>query len=168
MYPYTYDELQTLDLNQCSIYSHTLTDGFLGDFYTFNLGTLQKFFVKYGTSTSPKLDLIKYDETYILQGIPGVKFNATSTYIFDVFIDDLGEISDQNVVWQDGPYMLKLYSDDSDLVYYKPIKLIRESDSFSTQQDIKDIKDLIDAESKEIQSDIDYIPSQHTNAKIIM
>ena len=89
MYPYTYDELQTLDLNQCSIYSHTLTDGFLGDFYTFNLGTLQKFFVKYGTSTSPKLDLIKYDETYILKEIPGVKFNATSTYIFDVFIDDM-------------------------------------------------------------------------------
>lgn len=64
--------------------------------------------------------------------------------------------------------MLKLYSDDSDLVYYKPIKLIRESDSFSTQQDIKDIKDLINAESQEIQSDIDYIPSQHTSAKIIM
>ena len=65
-------------------------------------------------------------------------------------------------------YILKIYSDDSDLKYYKSIKLIRETESTSTKQDISDIEDMINSESKEIQSDIDYIPSQYTNAKIKM
>lgn len=167
MYPYTYDGITTIDLAQCSIFSHTLSDGFLGDFYEFPLGTLQKIFVKYGTSNSPKLDLIKYDESYIISGLLAVKFNATESYVFDLFFDDLGEINNGSV-WQDGFYMLKLYSDDSDLVYYKPIKLIRDTDTKATQSDIDEIKDLINAESKEIQSDIDYIPSQQTVAKIRM
>ena len=167
MYPYTYDGIGTIDLAQCSIFSHTLTDGFLGDFYEFPLGTLQKIFVKYGTSAIPKLDLIKYDESYIITGQTAVKFNATVSYVFDVFFDDLGEISN-GVVWQDGFYMLKLYSDDSDLVYYKPIKLIRDTETKATQSDIDEIKDLINSESKEIQSDIDYIPSQQATAKIRM
>jgi hypothetical protein len=168
MYPYTYDNINTIDLAQCSIYSHTLTDGFLGDFYEFSLGTLQKIFVKYGTSLAPKLDLIKYDESYILKGLTGVKFNATESYSFDIFLDDLGEISSEGIIWQDGSYMLKLYSDDSDLVYYKPIKLIRETETQSTKADITELKDMISSESKEIQSDIDYIPSQNTTAKIRM
>ena len=167
MYPYTYDNIGTVDLAQCSIFSHTLSDGFLGDFYEFTLGTLQKIFVKYGTSNAPKLDLIKYDESYIISAQIGTKFNATNSYVFDLFFDDLGEISN-GVVWQDGFYMLKLYSDDSDLVYYKPIKLIRDSETKSTQSDIDEIKSLINAESKEIQSDIDYIPSQQSTARIRM
>ncbi len=168
MYPYTYDNITNIDLAQCSIFSHTLTDGFLGDFNVFTLGTIQKIFVKYGTSLSPKLDIIKYDESYILKNILGSKFNATNTYYFDIFIDDLGETSTEGIIWQDGSYMLRLYSDDSDLVYYKPINLIRETESISTKGDISELKDIISAESKEIQSDIDYIPSQQASAKIKM
>lgn len=168
MYPYTYDNIANIDLAQCSIFSYTLSDGFLGDFYEFTLGTLQKIFVKYGTSLSPKLDLIKYDESYIIIGQQATKFNATESYVFDVFFDDLGSISTSGVVWQDGFYMLKLYSDDSDLVYYKPIKLIRDTETKATQSDIDEIKDMINAESKEIQSDIDYIPSQQSTARIRM
>ena len=164
MYPYTYDNITTIDLAQCSIFSHTLTDGFIGNFYEFTLGTLEKIFVKYGTG-SPKLDLIKSDgsiiETYTSQTFENL-------YYFDIYFDELGEMSTNNVVWQDGVYILKMYSDDSDLIYYRTIKLIRENESTSTKQDITDIKNIIDSESKEIQSDIDYIPSQYTNAKIKM
>lgn len=168
MYPYTYDNIGTIDLAQCSVFSHMLSDGFLGDYYEFTLGTLQKIFVKYGTSEHPKLDLIKYDESYIVKGLTSNKFNATNSWVFDLFIDELGETNAENIIWQDGFYMMKLYSDDSDLVYYKPIKLIRELDTRSTQSDINELKDMISAESKEIQSDIDYIPSQQTSAKIRM
>ncbi len=167
MYPYTYDNITTIDLAQCSIYSHTLTDGFLGDFYEFVLGNLEQIFVKYGTSVNPKIDIIKNNEALILKEITGSRFND-SIYSFNIFFDELGEISPEGVIWQDGVYILKIYSDDSDLVYYKPIKLIRENDARSTQQDIKDIIDAIGSESNEIQSDIDYIPYQHTGAKIKM
>ena len=164
MYPYIYDNITTIDLAQCSIFSHTLTDGFIGNFYEFTLGSLEKIFVKYGTG-SPKLDLMKPDGSILETYNPQTFENM---YYFDIYFDELGEISTNNVIWQDGIYILKIYSDDSDLKYYRSIKLIRESESTSTKQDISDIKDMINAESKEIQSDIDYIPSQHTNAKIRM
>lgn len=163
MYPYTYDNITTIDLAQCSIFSHTLTDGFIGDFYEFTLGTFEKIFVKYGTGV-PKLDLIKSDGS-IMNTFNSIAFD--SLYYFDIYFDELGELTN-NVIWQDGIYILKIYSDDSDLKYYKTIKLIRETESRSTKQDINDIKNIIDSESKEIQSDIDYIPSQYTNAKIKM
>ena len=164
MYPYTYDNITTIDFAQCSIFSHTLTDGFIGNFYEFTLGSLEKIFAKYGTGL-PKLDLMKPDGS-ILETYNPQQFE--NMYYFDIYFDELGEMSTNNVIWQDGIYILKIYSDDSDLKYYKSIKLIRETESQSTKQDISDIKDMINSESKEIQSDIDYIPSQHTAAKIRM
>ena len=164
MYPYTYDNITTIDLAQCSIFSHTLTDGFIGNFYEFSLGSLEKIFAKYGTGL-PKLDLVKSDGSIVETYNPETFENM---YFFNIYFDELGEISTNNVIWQDGIYVLKLYSDDSDLIYYRTIKLIRETEIGSTKQDITDIKDMINSESKEIQSDIDYIPSQHNTAKIKM
>ena len=121
MYPYTYDNITTIDLAQCSIFSHTLTDGFIGNFYEFSLGSLEKIFTKYGTGL-PKLDLMKSDgsivETYNSETFENM-------YFFNIYFDELGELSTNNVIWQDGIYVLKLYSDDSDLIYYRTIKFLR-------------------------------------------
>ena len=80
MYPYIYDNITTIDLAQCSIFSHTLTDGFIGNFYEFTLGSLEKIFVKYGTA-SPKLDLIKSDGSILETYNPGTFENL---YYFDI------------------------------------------------------------------------------------
>lgn len=167
-YPLEYDNLENLDLNECVSYSHSLTDGILGDFYKVPLGDLLRVFARYSASTTPLLSLVKYDQTYLEKDIPGIEFNGTGTYYFDIVIGDLGEKTPDDYVWQDGFYVLKLHSANSDIVYSKPIKLIRTEDACATRQDLTEVSEQITEQSNEIQSDIDYVPSQRSGASIKM
>ena len=167
-YPLEYDQLEPLDMSECVAYSHSLNDGILGDFYTLQLGELIRVFGKYSSSESPLLSLVKYDQTYVETDIPGVNFNNTGTYYFDIVLGDLGETTPEGVVWQDGFYVLKLYSNDSDKIYSKPIKIIRTEDALSTKEDIATLTEVLSKYSEEISSDIEYLPSNNTNASIRM
>jgi hypothetical protein len=167
-YPSTYDNIEGLDYNDCIAYSHSTTDGILGDFYVVPLGDLIRVFARYHPSDFPKLAIIKYDQTYVEKDIPGTLFNGTGMHYFDLVMGDLGETSSEGVLWQDGYYVLKVYSTESEITYSKPIKVIRTDDTCASRQDVEDLGTKIDEHSTEIQSDIDYVPSQHSGATIRM
>ena len=83
-YPYDYDNLEVLDYEQCSIFSASLTDGFIGNNHEIILGTFESILVKYGTSENPKLDIMKMSNDVILSSIAGVKKDPT-IFSFDIF-----------------------------------------------------------------------------------
>jgi hypothetical protein len=167
-YPYGYDDIETLDVNDCIMYSHSMHDGILGDFYKVPLGELIRVFARYSPGNTPKLSLIKYDQTYIEKDIPGTVFNGTGMFYFDLVIGELGEVTTEGLIWQDGFYVLKVHSDESEITYSKPIQLSRTEDVCATKSDLDELGTRIDKHSTEIQSDIDYVPSQQSTARIRM
>lgn len=149
------------------IFTSSLADGILGDFYMLPLGKMLKVFCKY-TKGTPLLSIVKFDQSYIEQNISGIQFNGTGTYVFDILIGELGDTSSTDTLWQDGFYVIKLHSEESDEIYNKPIELVREDSVCASKEDNQDILNAIANQSTEIQSDITVASDNRNKATIRM
>lgn len=135
-YPDNYESIEGIREESCAAYAASARNGIDGDYYQISLGSMMKVFGVYSYSEAPLLAIIKYDQTYMVKDIPGVPFNGTGSYYFDIFIGDLGDPAETGI-WQDGDYILKLYSADNESIYTKAIKLMRPANMPVTLEELK-------------------------------
>lgn len=135
---------QIISCESSSISSEDSTIVILGDFYELKLGSFIKVYVKCKLGI-PTLE-IKNSNAIIMETFTSSTYNSTpDLYVFDVFIDDLGEMSTGGINWQDGYYVMKVQSDLLPPAI-KPIQLVRPEDYRSSLSDISNSADIMSEE----------------------
>jgi hypothetical protein len=126
-YPESYDELTGLDLGECALYAHTLTDGILDTTSNIELDSRYYVYAIYGSAV-PKLDIIDplNDELFV-SAIEGEYLENASLYRFTVDVPTAYTTAEGETSWAEKGAVLKLYSDDSPLIFRKHIDIITKS-----------------------------------------
>ena len=137
-YPEDYDNLTDLDLGECSLFSHVLHDGIIDTADQVELNNQYNVYAKYGSGT-PKLAIIDPSNDEILKSeIEAEWLENSAVYKFTVDIPADGTDGEGDTVWEEKGAILKVYSDDSDLVFRKYVHIITKA---CTQADMCDTLD---------------------------
>ena len=157
MFPDTIELIEEFDENFCKTWVEVLkligagANGILNKNTEFVLGSVIRIYVKYEFSSHCKLELLKQDSSVLLSSNNNIAVTALPDhYYFDLELEDLG-IKDNGVVWQDGDFILKLSSHETDEIFSLPVKLIRSTDERADKSDIDEIRrTLNDSEDERV------------------
>ena len=126
-YPETYDTITNIDLGECVIFSHLLTDGIIDEFTDIETGKDLMFFVKYGSGT-PKVDIIDpVNDSSILSALTGTYSSVTTLHKFTYSVPG---------TWEAKPAIVKVYSDESDLIFTRKVCIVPLGNVLATKADI--------------------------------
>jgi hypothetical protein len=133
-YPETYDTIQGIDLAACAMYSHLMVDGIVNTPGNLAIGGTYTVFARYGSGT-PKVDIIDPNgDVILISGATGVWSDVTTLWKFDI-----GVPSD----WPERVIVVKLYSDESPLVYTRHVIAISQTNAYATSGDIAAIGQMV-------------------------
>lgn len=119
----------------------------LGSFYYMQLGAFYKIFATTNIA-DPVLEL-KTSSGVVIENYTGVEFDESiKLWVFDVYIDSLGEISSTSVTWQDGFYIFKLTNSLEEGYIVKPVQIFREEDWFATVADLQNTDAAINNDAR--------------------
>jgi len=126
-YPQDYDELTGLDLGECAIFAHVLTDGIVDTADEMELDNHYCVYAHYGSGT-PVLDVIdpKNDEL-LSSGIEAEWLENAALYKFCVDVPAEGSDGEGDTKWLEKGVILKVHSDDSPLLFKKHVLIIKKA-----------------------------------------
>ena len=129
-YPEDYDDLEGLDLGECSVFSHTLVDGLIEATDPIILNEKYFVYARYGVGT-PKIDVVDtiMDE-YLVSDITGTYMDKIGAWKFEVDVP-ANETSVGDTLWREMKVMVHLKSEDSPLTYNAHVDVIRSSCSMA-------------------------------------
>lgn len=144
-YPYNYDNLTGIDLGECATFSHVLTDGIIDEFDTIELNKQLIFFAKYGSGV-PKVSIINPNTNfYLVKDIEGTYSPVTTLYKFVINIPEKGTINlDYTDIWDEMVAIVKLDSDDSQLIFTRRVKILDATNKCATAADMVDLYDRLE------------------------
>jgi len=158
-YPESYDTIEDLDLAECARFSHVLEDGIVETADEIEMDAKYFAFAKYGSGT-PLLSIVDpiMDE-YLLENAEGVFQDKTGLWKFDIDIPE-NETSVGDTLWRETRAILKLHSDESDLLFQKHVKIILKACSMADMcnmmtDTLAALGDVQAAESKQSQEIVD-------------
>ena len=127
-YPQSYDTIDGLDLAECAVFSHQLTDGIIDTADEISMGTNYCVFAKYGSGT-PVISIIDpRADMYLCENEIGVFQPKTGLWKFCINIPTLyAPGSEDGSAWMEGSAILKLHSSDSVLEYQKYVGIVTKA-----------------------------------------
>jgi hypothetical protein len=127
-YPEDYDELEGIDLGECALFSHVLTDGIIDTADEIEMTSSYCVFANYG-SGDPLVSIIDpMTDKNLISGVEGEFLENAGIHKWCIDIPAKGEAGeDDDTEWKEGHVILKVYSEDSVLTFKKHVEVIVQS-----------------------------------------
>lgn len=127
-YPYSYDTIEEIDLAECALYAHVMTDGIIETADSISMGATYCVFARYGSGT-PLVSIIDPQaDMYLCENETGSYQDKTGLWKFCINIPTkYAPGSDPASAWMEGHAILKLYSDESPLMFQKHVEVIAKA-----------------------------------------
>ena len=122
-YPQTYDNLGTIDLASCAVFTHVLTDGIIDTADEIEMNAKYFIFARYGAGI-PVITIVDpiLDE-FLIENVAGVYQEKTGLYKFEIDVP-----ADQTIIgstmWRESKVILKLHSADSQIEFTKHVAVV--------------------------------------------
>jgi len=151
-YPEDYDDLEGLDLGECSAFSHILTDGIVDTATDAELGQRYCVYAHYGAG-DPLVDIIDpRNDELLLSEVAGEWMDNSGLFKFCIDVGADGSLGEGETRWEEKSAILKLYSSESEIRFNKHIGLVSKA---CTQAEMCDTMDeVIEALETIKQSDV--------------
>ena len=133
-YPQSYDNIEVLDLSECAMYSHMVTDGIIETPGNMAIGGTYMAFARYGSGT-PKMTIVDpVANTVLIADVLGEYSTVTTLWKFEAAIP---------AAWTEKAIIVVVHSDDSELVFTRHTAAISQNNAYATSADIEAMGQMV-------------------------
>lgn len=149
-YPVDYEVLEEIPYEESMEFSNMLTDGLIESTDPIVLDSKYFVYAKYSSGT-PKVDIVDtiMDE-YLVTDSEGTFMDKVGVWKFEIDIP-ANETGVNNTMWREMKVMVKVHSDDSDMVFNSHVEVVRDACSMADLcETVSNIQSTEKAQTEEI------------------